>query len=60
MKSVRNRIVSGNREWLHINMADCQGLLDKDNKLVYRKQWQHIHDVKGMTAIVNNGKGIGL
>jgi Gram-negative bacterial TonB protein C-terminal len=60
MKSVRNRIVSGNREWLHINMADCQGLLDKDNKLVYRKEWQHIHDVKGMTAIVNNGKGIGL
>ncbi len=60
MKSVRNWIVSGNREWFHINMADCQGLLDKENKLVFRKEWMHIHDVKGMTAIVNNGKGIGL
>ncbi len=60
MKSVSNRIVSGNREWFQINMTDCKGLLDKENKLVVRKEWQHIHDIKGMTAIINNGKGIGL
>lgn len=60
MKSVRNRIVSGNREWFHINMAEGQGLLDKENKLVYRKEWKNIHDIKGVTAIVNNGEGIGL
>lgn len=60
MKSVINRFVSGNREWLQINMTDCKGLLDKDNKLVFRKEWQHIHDIKGVTAIINNGKRIGL
>ncbi|HOZ67725.1 MAG TPA: energy transducer TonB [Chitinophagaceae bacterium] len=60
MKSVNSRIVSGNREWYQINMADGQGLLDKENKLLYRNEWKHIHDVKGMTAIVNNGKAIGL
>lgn len=60
MKSVRSWIVSGNQEWYQINMADCQGLLDKENKLLYRNEWKHIHDVKGMIAIVNNGKAIGL
>lgn len=60
MKSVNSRIFSGNREWLHINMADCQGLLDKENKLVFRKEWMHVHNVKGMTAIVSSEKGIGL
>lgn len=60
MKSIVSRLYSGTKEWLLVELTNGRGILDLQNTLIFRKEWTHVHGIRGTVAIVNTKEGIGL
>ena len=60
MKSIVSRLYSGKKEWLLVELTNGRGILDLQNLLIFRKEWTHVHGIRGTVAIVNTKEGIGL
>ena len=60
MKSIVSRLYSGKKEWLLLELTNGRGILDLQNTLIFRKEWMHVHSIRGAVAIVSSKDGIGL